>query len=88
MVSMASLYSRNISTARVAPYRLTAVLKLMAKPVVAIPPLRPDAPQPTVWRSKTATLAPCLANSRAADSPVNPAPMIATSTSSGTGVRR
>ena len=66
------------------------------RPVVAIPPLRPEAPKATVSRSKTATLAPLRARCRAADSPVSPAPTTATSTSppisvvdrSGPGVRR
>ena len=49
-------------------------------PVVAIPPLRPEAPKATVSRSKTATLAPLRARCRAADSPVSPAPTTATST--------
>src|SRR4051794_24945191 len=60
----------------------------MASPVVAIPPFRPDAPQPTLCCSSTATLAPCFASSRPADRPVKPAPITATSTSGGSGLRR
>ena len=48
MVSMARLYSVNISSACGRPYRLMALPRPIARPVVAIPPLRPEAPQPTV----------------------------------------
>src|SRR3990170_8170719 len=54
--------------------------KPIDSPVVAIPPLRPEAPNATVSRSRTATSAPLRARCRAADSPVSPAPTTATST--------
>src|SRR5688572_26801813 len=50
------------------------------RPVVAIPPFRPDAPKATVSRSRTCTLAPLRARCSAADKPVRPAPTTATST--------
>src|SRR5688500_3519308 len=50
------------------------------RPVVALPPLQPEAPNATVSRSRTATWAPLRARCRAADSPVSPAPTTATST--------
>ena len=43
------------------------------------PPLRPDAPKPTSPASKTATSTPDCARCKAARSPVNPAPITATS---------
>ena len=85
---MARLYSANISSASGRPYRVMALPRPMARPVVAIPPLRPEAPQPTVCESSTTTRAPCWAASRAADRPVKPAPTTAMSARSGTGVRR
>ena len=60
--------------------------KPIDRPVVAIPPLRPEAPNATVSRSKTATLAPLRARCRAAESPVSPAPTTATSTCPPTSV--
>ena len=87
MVSMASLYALNISMARVPPYGFTAVLKLIANPVFVIPPLRPDAPtRPRAVRQQQRWLR--VWQLEGCREPVNPAPMIATSTSSGTGVRR
>src|SRR5260370_1336003 len=50
-----------------------------------MPPLRELAPQPTVSASKTATRAPDFASVRAADNPVKPLPITATSTLSGKG---
>jgi hypothetical protein len=54
-------------------------------PVSTMPPLRELAPHPIDSLSSTATFAPRLASVRAADSPVNPAPITATSTTSGKG---
>ena len=48
-------------------------------PVQICPPLRPDAPWPTVSASSTTTLWPASASSSAAESPVNPAPTMHTS---------
>jgi hypothetical protein len=48
-------------------------------PVVAMPPLRPEAPNPTVCCSKRSTFAPCRARWSAATTPVSPPPMTATS---------
>ena len=53
-------------------------------PVSTMPPLRELAPHPIVSDSSTATFAPRLAKVRAADKPVKPAPITATSTVSGT----
>src|ERR1700736_697961 len=50
-----------------------------------MPPFRELAPHPTVWDSRTATLAPRFASVLAADNPVKPAPITATSTRSGEG---
>src|SRR5713226_8851703 len=50
-----------------------------------MPPLRELAPQPTVSASKAAMRAPAFASVRAADNPVKPAPITATSTLSGKG---
>ena len=50
-----------------------------------MPPFRELAPHPIVSASSTATLAPRRARVRAAESPVNPAPITATSTTPGTG---
>ncbi len=48
-----------------------------------MPPLRELAPQPMVCESKTATVAPDFASDLAAERPVNPAPIMATSTRCG-----
>src|ERR1700730_1887641 len=48
-----------------------------------MPPLRELAPQPMVWDSRTATDPPPRARERAAERPVKPAPMMATSTRCG-----
>ena len=48
-----------------------------------MPPLRELAPQPMVWVSSTATLMPRRASARAAQRPVMPPPMTATSTRVG-----
>ena len=61
------------------PYRAMASRKPIAMPGVHIPPLRPEAPQPTVSCSNTATFAPLRARCNAADNPVRPAPTTATS---------
>jgi hypothetical protein len=52
-------------------------------PVSTIPPLRELAPQPKVFASSTAVCTPRFANILAAESPVTPLPMMATSTLSG-----
>src|ERR1700756_3003791 len=49
-------------------------------PVRTMPPLRELAPQPMVCASKTVTDAPDFARVRAAERPVKPAPIMATST--------
>src|SRR6516162_2489362 len=54
-------------------------------PVSTIPPLRELAPQPMLWASSTTTFAPLRASTRAAERPVYPAPMTATSARSGRG---
>jgi len=51
------------------------------------PPLRPDAPQPGVSASNTRTSCPASARCSAADSPVNPAPITATSQAIGPSAR-
>src|SRR5882724_8588162 len=48
-----------------------------------MPPLRELAPQPMVCESKTATVAPDFASDLAAERPVSPAPIMATSTRCG-----
>src|SRR5690348_160982 len=55
------------------------------RPVRTMPPLRELAPQPGVSASRTATRAPRLARTRAAESPVIPPPITATSAASGKG---
>ena len=52
-------------------------------PVSTMPPLRELAPQPMLSLSSTTTFAPLAASVRAADNPVKPAPMTATSAASG-----
>ena len=52
-------------------------------PGSTMPPLRELAPHPIVSPSSTVTFAPAFANLRAADKPVKPAPMTATSAVSG-----
>ena len=67
------------------PYIEISLLTPSLSPVRTMPPLRELAPQPMVSASSTATLAPSFASVRAAESPVNPAPMMATLTPSGRG---
>ena len=74
-----------MSCVRSRPYMEISLFTPSFRPVSTMPPLRELAPQPTVSASSTATLAPCLANVRVADSPVYPAPITATSTLSGNG---
>ena len=50
-----------------------------SKPLIACPPLRPEAPNPTLAPSKTMTFFPFSASSNAADKPKNPAPITHTS---------
>src|SRR5579863_7656943 len=53
-----------------------------------MPPLRELAPQPTVSASSTAVFTPFFASVRAAESPVKPAPTMATSTLAGSASGR
>src|SRR5215218_9829317 len=53
-----------------------------------MPPLRPEAPQPTVCASIRTTSVPCRARCSAVDSPVRPAPITATSARAGRSRRR
>ena len=71
--------------ARSRPYIEINLFTPSLRPVRTMPPLRELAPQPMVSASKTATLAPSLASVLAAESPVKPAPMMATLTLSGIG---
>ena len=73
-------YIRRVSSR---PYIEITLLTPSFIPVRTMPPLRELAPQPTVSDSSTATLAPRFARVRAADRPVKPAPITATSTRSG-----
>ena len=68
------------------PYSAAQPATPRFEPTETWPPLRPLAPQATVLVSKTATEAPPLASVRAAERPVSPPPMTATSTDSGSGV--
>ena len=54
-------------------------------PLPIMPPLRVLAPLPGSPASRTATLRPARAAVKAADSPVNPAPTMATSAVAGRG---
>src|SRR5581483_10102158 len=72
-----------ICCTRSRPYIEINLLTPSLSPVSTIPPLRELAPHPRVCASSTATWAPRLASVRAADKPVNPAPITATSTRSG-----
>ena len=65
------------------PYIEMSWLTPSFMPVRTMPPLRELAPHPMVSDSSTATFAPRLASVRAAERPVNPAPITATSTVSG-----
>src|SRR5260370_34982826 len=56
-----------------------SVLAGSFSPGRTMPPLRELAPQPMVWASKMATDAPPRARDRAAERPVKPAPITATS---------
>ena len=56
-----------------------ACRKLWARPLLRCPPLRPEAPKPTVSASSTTTRRPSMARRRAAPRPVKPAPITATS---------
>ena len=60
------------------PNRLSKAPAESLVPVRTCPPLRELAPQPIVRASNTATRAPCVANSRAADKPVHPHDLNAT----------
>src|SRR5690606_12374002 len=51
------------------------------RPGFTCPPLRPEAPQPGVSASRSVTAMPCSARWRAADNPVKPPPITATSVS-------
>ena len=86
MVSMARLYSRNISSASGWPYRLMALPKPMARAGGGHPAVAAGGAPAHGVVSRTTTLAPCRAASRAADRPVKPAPTMAMSAFSGTGV--
>src|SRR5574341_1421043 len=55
------------------------------RPVSTIPPFRELAPHPIVSASNTTTLTPRRASARAAERPVKPLPMIATSAFPGHG---
>src|SRR3990172_2476728 len=55
------------------------------RPVSTIPPFRELAPHPIVSASNTTTLTPRRASARAAERPVNPLPMTATSAFPGHG---
>ena len=82
MVSSDAAYMRCV---RSRPYLEMSWFTPSFMPVRTMPPLRELAPQPMVSDSSTATFAPRLASVRAAESPVKPAPITATSTMSGSG---
>src|SRR5215510_10982080 len=67
------------------PYLFISVRIPSFSPLSTIPPFRQLAPQPTFSASNTATRAPPFASVRAADNPVKPPPITATSTLSGNG---
>src|SRR6516164_8006331 len=75
----------NIRCAVSRPYFSISRRASSFSPVSTIPPLRELAPQPILWASSTTTFAPLRASTRAAERPVYPAPMTATSARSGRG---
>ena len=62
------------------PYMEINLLTPSFIPVSTIPPFRELAPHPMLSASSTATFAPRLARVRAAERPVKPEPITATST--------
>jgi hypothetical protein len=82
MVASDAAYMRRVSSR---PYIRDELVYAELQPVSTMPPLRELAPQPMVSDSSTTTFAPRLASASAAESPVNPAPMMATSALSADG---
>src|SRR5438552_3617373 len=86
--SMLASDAAYICWVRSCPYMETSLFTPSLSPVSTMPPLRELAPQPIVSDSRTATVAPRLAKARAAERPVKPAPIIATSALSGSDWER
>src|SRR5262249_35751443 len=73
--------ARCIATTASAPCRRAVVARLPAKSALHHPPLRPEAPKPTLSHSQitTRSVGSACSSAYAVHSPVNPAPAIATS---------
>jgi hypothetical protein len=80
---LASIDVSNILRPSSSPYCLTSTSGPCLRPTIIMPPFRVDAPQPRLWASRTATEAPRSASTRAAETPVNPAPTTTTSVREG-----
>ena len=77
--------ARYSAIARSRPSAVDIEWKSCAKPLLHMPPLRPEAAPATRPASRTTTLAPFFASASAADSPVKPAPTTTTSASPAGG---